>query len=59
MQKVKILIIDNSLIIFIKLTFRGLPWTPGDPTDFRSGVFCILGGSEAPAIVGPVGGAPC
>ena len=42
------------------LTFRGLPWTPGDPTDFLSGVFCILGGSDAPEIAaGPGGGAPC
>ena len=41
------------------LTFLGLPWTPGDPTDFLSGVFCMLGGRGALAIVGPGAGAPC
>jgi hypothetical protein len=28
-----------------RLTFFGEPWTPGDPTTFRSGVFCTPGTS--------------
>ena len=45
---------------FKNFTFLGLPPTPGEPTLFLSGVFCMLVGRGDPDIEGPtLGGLPC
>jgi hypothetical protein len=41
--------VESEILVRLKsarrLTFFGEPWTPGDPTTFRSGVFCTPGTS--------------